>query len=167
MGTGHLDITCIVSVHYTVPLRCWENGVSWWQSLELQEQCHLDPAGIMAIVAMAIVAMDIVAMAIVDLGLPHHGNREVGRLAPYHGLLAHFGPLDLYHGRLGLGHQDLPAMDLAVDPPLGAQDLDMVVDPSPGALDLPAITADKAAAQNEEDNDNAWPYWKRKIAFIV
>merc|ERR1711994_392939 len=127
MGTGHLDITCIVSVHYTIPLQCWENCVSWWQSLELQEQCHLDPAG-----------MAIVAMAIVDLGLPHHGNREVGRLAPCHGLLAHFGPLALYHGRLGLGHQDLPA-----------------------------ITADRAVAQNEEDNDNAWPHWKRKIAFIV
>merc|ERR1712038_1160281 len=148
MGIGHLDITCIVSVHYTVPLQCWENCVSWWQSLELQEQCHLDPAG------MAIVAMAIVAMAIVDLGLPHHGNREVGPLAPYHGLLAHFGPLDLYHGRLGLGHQDLPAMDLAVDPPLGA-------------LDLPAITADRAVAQNEEDNDNAWTHWKRIIALIV
>merc|ERR1712110_634595 len=151
MGTGHLDIICIVSIHYTVPLQCWENGVSWWQSLELQEQCHLDPAGI---------------MAIVDLGLPHHGNREVGHLAPYHGLLAHFGPLALYHGRLGLGHQDLPAI-LAVDPPSGALDLDMTVDPSLGALDLPAITADRAMAQNEEDNDNAWPHWKRKIAFIV
>ena len=22
-------------------LQCWENGVSWWQSLELQEQCQL------------------------------------------------------------------------------------------------------------------------------
>merc|ERR1712083_162023 len=129
MGTGHLDITCIVSVHYTIPLQCWENGVSWWQSLELQERCHLDPAGIMAIVAMATVAM-----AIVDLGLPHHGNREVGHLAPCHGLLAHFGPLALYHGRLGLGAQDLPA-----------------------------ITADRAVAQNEEDNDNASPHWKRKI----
>merc|ERR1711997_1407099 len=134
MGTGHLDITCIVSVHYTILLQCWENGVSWWQSLELQEQCHLDPAGV------AIVAMAIVAMAIVDLGLPQHGNREVGPLAPYHGLL-------------GLGHQDLPAMDLAVDPPLGALDLDMAVDPSLGALDLPAITADRAVAQNEQDND--------------
>merc|ERR1711944_384176 len=103
MGTGHLDITCIVSVHYTVPLQCWENGVSWWQSLELQEQCHLDPAGV------AIVAMAIVAMAIVDLGLPHHSNLEVGHLA-------------LCHGRLGLGHQDLPAI-LAVDPPPGALDL--------------------------------------------
>merc|ERR1712241_203458 len=162
MGTGHLDITCIVSVHYTILLQCWENGVSWWQSLELQEQCHGDPAG-MAIVDMAA----IVAMAIVDLGLPHHGNREVGPLAPYHGLLAHFGPLALYHGRLGLGHQDLPAMDLAVDPPLGALDLDMAVDPSLGALDLPAITADRAVVQNEQDNDNAWPHWKRKIAFIV
>merc|ERR1712018_1121350 len=98
---------------------------------------------------MAIVAMAIVAMAIVDLGLPHHGNRDVGHLA-------------LYHGRLGLGRQDLPAI-LAVDPPIGALDLDMAVDPSPGALDLPAITA----AQNEQDNDNAWPHWKRKIAFIV
>merc|ERR1712223_1542864 len=147
MGTGHLDTTCIVSIHYTVPvaLQCWENGVSWWQSLALQEQCHLDPAG------MAIVAMAIVAMAIVDLGLPHHGNREVGRLA-------------LYHGRLGLGHQDLPAI-LAVDPPSGALDLDMAVDPSLGALDLPAITADRAVAQNEQDNDNASPHWKRKIAF--
>merc|ERR1712141_548610 len=123
--------------------------------------CHLDPAGIMAIVAMAIVAM-----AIVDLGLPHHGNREVGPLAPYHGLLAHFGPLAQYHGRLGLGRQDLPAI-LAVDPPSGALDLDMTVDPSLGALDLPAITADRAVAQNEQDNDNAWPHWKRKIAFIV
>merc|ERR1712241_149714 len=141
MGTGHLDITCIVSVHYTIPLQCWENGVSWWQSLELQEQCHLDPAGVA-----------IVDMAIVDLGLPHHGNRVVGPPAPYHGLLAHFGPLALYHGRLGLGHQDLPAMDLAVDPPLGA-------------LDLPAITADRAVAQNEQDNDNAWTNWTRKIAF--
>merc|ERR1711997_1324228 len=124
MGTGHLDTTCIVSIHYTVPvaLQCWENGVSWWQSLELQEQCHLDPAG------MAIVAMAIVAMAIV-----------------------------------GLGHQDLPAI-LAVDPPSGALDLDMAVDPSLGALDLPAITADRAVAQNEQDNDNAWPHWKRKIA---
>merc|ERR1712077_44101 len=102
---------------------------------------------------MAIVAMAIVAMAIVDLGLPHHGNREFGHLA-------------LYHGRLGLGHQDLPAI-LAVDPPLGALDLDMAVDPSLGALDLPAITADRAVAQNEEDNDNAWPHWKRKIAFNV
>merc|ERR1711950_1323 len=110
MGTGHLDITCIVSVHYTIPLQCWENGVSWWQSLELQEQCHLDPAGVA-----------IVAMAIVDLGPPQHGNREVGPLAPYHGLLAHFG-----------------------------------------ALDLPAITADRAVAQNEQDNDSAWPHWKRK-----
>merc|ERR1711994_782934 len=160
MGIGHLDITCIVSVHYTIPLQCWENGVSWWQSLELQEQCHSDPAGV------ATVAMAIAAMAIVDLGLPHHGNREVGRLAPCHGPLAHFGPLALYHGRLGLGHQDLPAI-LAVDPPSGALDLDMAVDPSPGALDLPAITADRAVAQNEEDNDNAWPHWKRKIAFIV
>merc|ERR1712241_432259 len=147
MGIGHLDITCIVSVHYTIPLQCWENGVSWWQSLELQEQCHSDPA---------------MAMAIVDLGLPPHGNREVGRLAPCHGLLAHFGHLALYHGRLGLGHQDLPAI-LAVDRPSGALDLDMAVDPSPGALDLPAVTA----AQNEQDNDNAWPHWKRKIAFIV
>merc|ERR1712001_509108 len=137
MGTGHLDISCIVSVHYTIPLQCWGNGVSWWQSLELQEQCHLDPAGV------AIVAMAIVAMAIVDLGLPQHGNREVGPLAPYHGLLAHFGPLALYHGHLGLGHQDLPAMD------------------------LPAITADRAVAQNEEDNDTAWTHWKRKIALIV
>merc|ERR1711994_241571 len=161
MGTGHLDITCIVSVHYTILLQCWESGVSWWQSLELQEQCHSDPAG------MAIVAMAIVAMAIVDLGLLHHGNREVGPLAPYHGLLAHFGPLALYHGRLGHGHQDLPAMDLAVDPPLGALDLDMAVDPSLGALDLPAITADRAVAQNERDNNNAWPHWTRKIAFIV
>merc|ERR1712223_153951 len=162
MGTGHLDTTCIVSIHYTVPvaLQCWENGVSWWQSLELQEQCHLDPAGV------AIVAMATVAMAIVDLGLPHHGNREVGRLAPCHGPLAHFGPLALYHGRLGLGHQDLPAI-LAVDPPSGALDLDMAVDPSLGALDLPAITADRAVAQNEQDNDNASPHWKRKIAFIV
>merc|ERR1711994_274427 len=126
MGIGHLDITCIVSVHYTIPLQCWENGVSWWQSLELQEQCHLDPAGVA-----------IVAMAIVDLGLPHHGNREVGRLAPCHGPLAHFGHLALYHGRLGLGD-----------------------------LDLPAIKADRAVAQNEQDNDNAWPHWKRKIAFI-
>merc|ERR1711994_232822 len=138
MGIGHLDITCIVSVHYTIPLQCWENGVSWWQSLALQEQCHMDPAG-----------MAIVAMATVDLGLPHHGNREVGRLAPCHGLLAHFGHLALYHGRLGLGHQDLPAI--------------LAVDPSPGALDLPAITADRAVAQNEQDNDNAWPHWKRKI----
>merc|ERR1711992_30792 len=136
MGTGHLDITCIVSVHYTIPLQCWENGVSWWQSLELQEQCHLDPAGV------AIVAMATVAMAIVDLGLPHHGNLEVGPLAPYHGLLAHFGPLALYHGRLGLGRQDLPAMDLAVDPPLGA-------------LDLPAITADRAVQWHRMNNDNA------------
>merc|ERR1712165_499196 len=160
MGTGHLDITCIVSVHHTILLQCWENGVSWWQSLALQEQCHSDPAG------MVIVAMAIVAMAIVDLGLPHHGNREVGRLAPCHGHLAHFGHLALYHGRLGLGHQDLPAI-LAVDPPSGALDLDMAVDPSPGALDLPAITADRAVAQNEQDNDNAWPHWKRKIAFIV
>merc|ERR1711981_548403 len=151
MGTQRLDITCILSIHYTIPLQCWENGVSWWQSLELQEQCHLDPAG----------------MAIVDLGLPHHGNREVGPLAPYHGLLAHFGPLALYHGLLGLGHQDLPAMDLAVDPPLGALDLDMAVDPSLGALDLPAITADRAVAQNEQVNDNAWTHWTRKIAFIV
>merc|ERR1712038_260787 len=142
---GHLDITCIVSVHYTIPLQCWENGVSWWQSLALQEQCHLDPAGV-AIVAMA--------------------TGEVGRLAPCHGPLAHFGHLDLYHGRLGLGHQDLPAM-MAVDPPSGALDLDMAVDPSLGALDLPAITADRAMAQNEEDNDNAWPHWKRKIALIV
>merc|ERR1711997_1109290 len=125
------------------------------------EQCHLDPAGIMATVA-----MDIVAMAIVDLGLPHHGNREVGHLAPCHGLLAHFGHLDLYHGRLGLGHQDLPAI-LAVDPPLGALDLDMAVDPSLGALDLPAITVDRAVAQNEEDNNNAWTHWKRIIALIV
>merc|ERR1711994_485799 len=139
MGTCGLDITCIVFVHYTIPLQCWENGVSWWQSLELEEQCHGDPAG-----------TAIVAMAIVDLGLPHHGNREVGPLAPYHGLLAHFGPLALYHGRLGLGHQDLPAMDLAVDPPLGALDLDMAEDPSLGALDLPAITADRAVAQNEQ-----------------
>merc|ERR1712079_588921 len=98
--------------------------------------------------------MAIVDMAIVDLGLPQHGNREVGHL-------------DLYHGLLGHGHQDLPAMDLAVDPPLGALDLDMAVDPSLGALDLPAITADRAVAQNEQDNDNAWPHWKRKIAFIV
>merc|ERR1711997_838086 len=113
------------------------------------EQCHLDPAGIMATVA-----MDIVAMATVDLGLPHHGNREVGHLAPCHGLLAHFG------------HLALPAI-LAVDPPSGALDLDMAVDPSLGALDLPAIKADRAVAQNEQDNDNAWPHWKRKIAFIV
>merc|ERR1712020_652205 len=136
MGTRRLDITCIVSVHYTIPLQCWENGVSWWQSLELQEQCQLDPAGIMAIVDPAGIMATIV-----------DGHREVGHLAPYHGL-ALFGPPAPYHGRLGLGHQDIPTM--AVDPPLGA-------------LDLPPTTAtpDKAVAQNEQDNDNAWLHWKR------
>merc|ERR1712038_800652 len=116
MGTRRLDITCIVSIHYTVPLQCWGNGVSWWQSLELQEQCQLDPAGV---------------MAIVDLGT-HHGHRE-------------FGPPALYHGRLGLMGR------MVVDPPIGALGLEVAVDPPPGALDLPA-TADKAVAQNEQDN---------------
>merc|ERR1711981_1081818 len=113
MGTQRLDITCILSIHYTIPLQCWENGVSWWQSLELQEQCQLDPAGV----------------AIVEVGTP----------APYHGLLELFGRLALYHGRLGL---------------MGR----MAVDPPPGALDLPA-TADKAVAQNEQDNGNPGPHW--------
>merc|ERR1712038_1432993 len=132
--TRRLDITCIVSVHYTIPLQCWENGVSWWQSLELQEQCQLDPAGIMAIVDPAGIMATIV-----------DGHREVGHLAPYHGRLALFGHPAPYHGRLGLGHQDIPTM--AVDPPVGP-------------LDLPApATPDKA--QNEQDNDNAWLHWKR------
>merc|ERR1712083_857546 len=131
MGTRRLDITCIVSVHYTIPLQCWENGVSWWQSLELQEQCQLDPAGIMAIVDPAGIMATIV-----------DGHWEVGHLAPY-------------HGRLGLGHQDIPTM--AVDQPLGDLDLDMAVDPTVGPLDLPPATAtpDNAVAQNEQDNDNA------------
>merc|ERR1711994_1181981 len=157
MGTRRLDITCIVSVHYTIPLQCWENGVSWWQSLELQEQCHLDPAGIMATI---VDPAGIVATTV-------DGHREVGHLAPYHGRLALFGHPAPYHGRLGLGHQDIPTM--AVDPPLGDLDLDMAVDPTVGPLDLPPATAtpDKAVAQNEQDNDNAWLHWTRKIAFIV
>merc|ERR1711994_1022606 len=142
MGTRRLDITCIVSVHYTISLQCWENGVSWWQSLELQERCHLDPAGIMA----TIVDPAGIVATIVD------GHREVGHLALYHGRLALFGPPAPYHGRLGLGHLDM----------------DMAVDPTVGPLDLPATaTPDKAVAQNEQDNDKAEPNWKRKIAFIV
>merc|ERR1712228_874561 len=134
MGTRRLDITCIVSIHYTIPLKCWGNGVSWWQSLELQEQCQLDPAGV----------------AIVEVGTP----------APYHGLLELFGPPALYHGRLGLMGR------MVVDPPIGALGLEVAVEPPPGALDLPA-TADKAVAQNEQDNDNPGPHWTRKMAFIV
>merc|ERR1712087_460883 len=121
MGTRRLDITCIVSILYTIPLQCWENGVSWWQSLELQEQCQLDPAGV----------------AIVEVGPPA-----------------------LYHGPLGLMGR------MVVDPPIGALGLEVAVDPPPGALDLPA-TADKAVAQNEQDNDNHGPHWTRKMAFIV
>merc|ERR1711994_497717 len=92
MGIGHLDITCIVSIHYTVPvaLKCWENGVSWWQSLELQEQCQL--------------AAVLVATGILDL-------RAIGpRDLPALGILdlPALGILDLR----AIGPRDLPALGI-------------------------------------------------------
>merc|ERR1712038_1768171 len=109
MGTGHLDITCIVSRHYTVPraLKCWENGVSWWQSSELPEQCQL-----------ATVVLDLPAIGLLDL-------RAIG-------------PQDLPALRIldpqAIGPQDLPALGILDPRAIGPQDL-----PALGILDPRAI----------------------------
>merc|ERR1712088_556901 len=110
--TGHLDITCTVSIHYTVPLRCWENGVSWWQSLELQEQCQL------AAVLVAIGIQDLRALGILDL-------RAIG-----HRDLPALGILDLR----AIGPRDLPALGILDLRAIGPRDL-----PALGILDLRAI----------------------------
>merc|ERR1711881_517639 len=118
--TGHLDITCIVSIHYTVPLRCWENGVSWWQSLELQEQCQL--AAVLVATGIldlrAIGPRDLPALGILDL--PAIGPRDLPAI----------GILDLR----AIGPRDLPAIGIRDLRAIGPRDL-----PAIGIRDLRAI----------------------------
>merc|ERR1711994_414672 len=125
MGTGQLDITCIVSIHYTVPLRCWENGVSSWQSLELQEQCQL--AAVLVATGIldlrAIGPQDLPALGILDLraigprDLPALGILD---LRAIHALvLPALGILD----PRAIGPQDLPALGILDPRAIGPQDL--------------------------------------------
>merc|ERR1712038_1690991 len=127
MGTGHLDITCIVSRYYTVPRapKCWENGVSWWQSLELPEQCQLatvvlvgirdlqaigpqDLPATIAVLPATIVALEVVITVVLV---------ATGILDPQ-----------------AIGPRDLPALGILDPGAIGPQDL-----PALGILDLRAI----------------------------
>merc|ERR1712193_450061 len=119
MGTGHLDITCIVSRYYTVPRapKCWENGVSWWQSLELPEQCQL-----------ATVVLEVVLPALWILDLRAIGPRDLPAL----------GILDPQ----AIGPRDLPALGILDLRAIGPQDLLALGILDPGAIgpqDLPAL----------------------------
>merc|ERR1711994_500203 len=110
MGTGHLDITCIVSRHYTVPRapKCWENGVSWWQSLELQEQCQL-----------ATVVLEVVIIAVLPATTVVLPATTVVLEVVITAVLPATGILDLP----AIGPQDLPALGILDPRAIGPQDL--------------------------------------------
>merc|ERR1712083_30462 len=125
MGTGHLDITCIVSRHYTVPRapKCWENGVSWWQSLELPEQCQLATVVLEVVLPATSAVLEVVITAVL-LAL---GIRDPRAIGPQDLPALHI--LDLR----AIGPRDLPALGILDPRAIGPRDL-----PAIGPLDLPA-----------------------------
>merc|ERR1711994_355498 len=120
MGTGHLDITLPRAP------KCWENGVSWWHSLELQEQCQLATV-VLEVVIIAVLPATTVVLPATTVVLPATTVvLEVVIIA----VLVATGILDPQ----AIGPQDLPALGIPDPRAIGPQDL-----PALGILDLRAI----------------------------
>merc|ERR1711994_466596 len=122
MGTGHLDITLPRAP------KCWENGVSWWHSLELQEQCQLATV-VLEVVIIAVLPATTVVLPATTVVLP---ATTVVLEVVITVVLVATGILD----PRAIGPQDLPAIGILDLQAIGPRDL-----PALGILDLRAIHA--------------------------